>query len=475
MSTDEGDWKGASWKQEEDFSKETEVLLKEINADEMPVLLRSSDLQVMDYIQKIFVLEKKSRLGGDTLSTQRLATEVMRILRTQKMYEVMLEQLSFLMKRRGQTKQVQSSMVTECALTLQDETISEAIRHELLEQLCHTTAGKIHVELDHARFTVLLAEISEKEGRKKEASDKLAAIQVETITTMPRLEKLDCLVNQLRLALEIGDYHLAPTISRKINYRALGRKDTKDLKCRYFKLMATYYNHTDSHLLVGRCWHEIYLTVASEDEKLTALSNVIVYCLVARHSSQKEIQDGAECAAFSPESRQEDRTEWLKELGKLKRIEEELVVMHGLIAAFNSVDLIRTSQAGAIGELCASHPVFADSEERQTELRNRLSEHDLVVVARYYKCIKIARLAELVGLTEEHVERFIMQMVGTKSIWAKIDRIDGIVVFEKKKNPTEVAAQWNESVSKMVGLIDKTAHLIVKERMINASPIGMKA
>lgn len=472
MASTGQEWKSASWKEEEDHSKETQALLDRINATTLPVLLRSTNKALEEYIDELLVLEKKTRLGNDTLSTQKLAVEVIRILRLQKQFDAMLEQLENLMKKRNQMKQVQSGMVSEAGLLVDDESISPDLRTQILTKLCHVTEGKIHIELEHARYSVQLAAIAEREGRKKEASDTLVSLQVETITNMPRLEKLSILIHQLELALEVGDANLVQVTSRKINHRAIGKDDTKDIKKAYFRLMLQHYAAHSQYLIMARCWHELFLTESDEDQKLEALSSVVVLCLIAPHQSLKDVEDAAECCAFSPKSMQASRAQWLKELEAMKRVEEELHGLHTLVSHFNTVELIRDKVQPAVDEISGHHPQLASFPERRKELASRLSEHDLLVVAKYYSRIHIADLADLVGLSAQRTEEFMMELVQTKSLYAKIDRIEGLVVFQRTRNPTEVVSHWNEGVQKMVELVERTSHLVVKERMMHATFSG---
>lgn len=531
----DSEWKGASWKQEEDYSKETDELLEKVNAEILPVLLRSSNKTVDDITQEIFDLEKKARLGGDTLSTTRLAVEALKMYRTQKLYKEMLEKLDTLIKRRGQMKQVQSAMIAECNTALGN--IDDDQRTDMLTQLVHLTEGKIHVELEHARFTVQLAKtIEEKNGSKKEAADMLSDLQVETITNMPRTEKLDIILHQLRLTLELNDLPRVPLVSRKVTYRALGMKDSIALKEVYFRYMIDYFTRQKQFFMVARCEHELYLTSMGVDAKklgkeavkeanrmaqacraikenkgsasgandgdddnadandhngsgddasgllaqaalltpeqndsaLMALSNCAMLVMLSETLQVKEIEDQAECCAFSPGSMQTDRSKWLVELEVNQKLEQELSQLHDLVKKFNTSDLIRETVKQSISELCSAHPVLVGLEDRKLELQRRLSEHDMLVVASSFTKVRISRLAELVSLTVEECEAFIMTMVNMKSLHAKIDRIDGVVVFEKKNSPAEEMEAWNGHVERMMQLIDKASHLVVKERMLNS-------
>ncbi|CAD2220972.1 26S proteasome regulatory subunit N5 [Angomonas deanei] len=463
----DNEWKGANFSQEEDHSEETDKLLEKINATTIPVLLRSRNESLDDILSELLVLEKTARLGGDTTSNKKLAVEVLRIYRTQKELDKMLTCLDELMRKRAQPKQVQSAMIAECAVTLHDGSLSEEKQIEVLERLAHVADNKIHVELEHARFTIELAGLQEKKGNKRAAYDLLRVLHIETITNMPRLEKLEALNNQIRLCLELGEYEHTPMVSRKINYRALAREESLQQKILYFELMRQYYVNRRSHFNVARCWLETYLTLKQVDEKLEALSNAVVHYLIAEHDTPKELEDLAECCAFSPETKFEDRPSALKGLCEKRKSDlEDLPRLYYVLQRFNSIELIRARVSQDVATLCATHPALAAHPDRQQLLQDRCSEHDLVVISHFYTRLPLTRLGQLVHLTPEHVEAFLMVMVGNNTLYAKIDRVDGLVVFEEPKDASAVVASWNSRVNRSVALLDKVSHLITKERML---------
>lgn len=467
----DNEWKGASFKQDEDHSAETAKLLERINATTLPVLLRSSNSTFDDLVAELLSLEKTARLGGDAISTKKLAVEVIRIYRTHNDLNKMLESLDILMRKRGQTKQAQSAMIAESAVVLSDGSLPKEKLEEVLERLVYVTENKIHVELEHARFTIELATLQETAGRKRSACDMLRTLHIETITNMPRLEKLEALNKQIRLCLELEDYDHIPLASRKINHRGLQREEAKEQKLKYFELMRQYYAQRESYFNVARCWYETLNTVKETDAKMSALGNMVVHYIISENATPKEIEDLAECAAFSPSTKMTDRVVALSTISeKLKSDLEDIPQLYQLLQRFNSIELIQKKVLADVETLCCTHPELAQYPKRQTLLRSRCSEHDIMVVARFYTRIPLKRLAELVSLTEKHTEEFIMTMVTNKTLYAKMDRVDGLVVFEARKNTTEVVASWNEAVERSVALLDKASHLITKERMLHNLP-----
>ena len=60
-------------------------------------------------------------------------------------------------------------------------------------------------------------------------------------------------------------------------------------------------------------------------------------------------------------------------------------------------------------------------------------QHNLWVISGYYSWIHLQRLSELMGVGVDWCEHEIADMVYNKSLVAKINRLESIVVFKKKE------------------------------------------
>lgn len=535
---DAGEWKSASWKQEEDFSKETTALLATVNHKEVPVLLRSTTRPLADYIQQLLDLEKKARFGGDIQSARKLAVEAVRIYRVLGKIQDMLELVDSLMRKRAQSKTVQTALIAEASFALGDGAIypetttppegsDEKDAHavtdntgggsplrgdaykDLLQSLKSQTEGKIHLELEHSRLTFRLAMLAVDNNNKREASDLLVGIQVETVTNMPRLEKIQNVLFQLRIAMDLGDDGRFIVLSRKLNPRALAKDDTRALKMQYFSSMAAYYEKHSQWLPMARCWYEIFqvlshssdsaapavakmpsaflefvlnnnnnnsssssaLSTAGLCRSLTltgAISNTALLCLMAPHITNKDLDDQQEFCAFAKSTHFQNRLDLLKILEKERALETEVELMHKLLKTFLSEELIRVASAPSITDLGKHHPLLANFPERREALSARLSEHDLLVISKFYSCAKIERLAELVGLTAERTESYIMALVDAGELFARFDRVDGVLMFEQANKPASLLTEWSKQVEVTAALVERAAQLISKERMVQA-------
>ena len=110
-------------------------------------------------------------------------------------------------------------MVQE-ACTYVDEITDSEQKLKLIDTLRQVTAGKIYVEIERARLTRKLAFIKESSGDVSEAANILNELQVETYGSMEKREKIEFLLEQMRLCLIKRDFIRTQIISRKISTRA---------------------------------------------------------------------------------------------------------------------------------------------------------------------------------------------------------------------------------------------------------------
>lgn len=103
---------------------------------------------------------------------------------------------------------------------------------------------------------------------------------------------------------------------------------------------------------------------------------------------------------------------------------------------------------------------------RWQDLRKRVIEHNVRVVAKYYTRIQMDRLTELLDLNEDETEKYISELVTSKTVYAKIDRPAQIVSFAKPRDADDVLNEWSQNMKSLLGLLERIDHLITKEEMM---------
>ena len=77
-------------------------------------------------------------------------------------------------------------------------------------------------------------------------------------------------------------------------------------------------------------------------------------------------------------------------------------------------------------------------------------------------------MSQLLCVSIERTESELGDMVVNKRIAAKINRMDGIVVFSARKQfPNEALNNWNKDLTTTLDKIEETCHLIAREMIVH--------
>ena len=181
-------------------------------------------------------------------------------------------------------------MVQEaCTYVDQIEDMEQKLK--LIDTLRTVTAGKIYVEIERARLTKKIACIKEAQGGIEEAANIMQELQVETYGSMEKREKIDFLLEQMRLCLLKGDFIRTQIISRKISIKSFVEEECHDLKLRYYELMIKLDQHNASYLAVCKHYKQIYDTPRIKDNLALmseALKNVVIYLLLSPFDNEQQ-------------------------------------------------------------------------------------------------------------------------------------------------------------------------------------------
>jgi 26S proteasome regulatory subunit N5 len=98
----------------------------------------------------------------------------------------------------------------------------------------------------------------------------------------------------------------------------------------------------------------------------------------------------------------------------------------------------------------------------------RTIQHNVRVVALYYTRIHGARLAQLLNLPPDILEKEIASMVSDGTVYAKIDRPADIIRFQAPQSSETILTNWASQIEQLLHLVDTTTHLIHKEQMTSS-------
>lgn len=200
--------------------------------------MAKKDSTFNDALEQLLSLEKQARIGTDMVSSSRVLVAIVQIIYDAKKWELLNEYIAILVKKRSQSKQAIVKMVQEC-VTYVDHSPDKETKIKLIDTLRIVTEGKIYVEIERARLTKILADIKEADGDILSAANIMEALQIETYGTMDKREKVEFILEQMRLCLAKQDLVRTQIISKKISIKFFNDPEQLDLKLRYYNLMVS--------------------------------------------------------------------------------------------------------------------------------------------------------------------------------------------------------------------------------------------
>ncbi|MED6282079.1 26S proteasome non-ATPase regulatory subunit 12 [Characodon lateralis] len=337
--------------------------------------------KLQEAIESLLSLEKQTRTASDMVSTSRILVAVVQMCYEAKDWDALNENIMLLTKRRSQLKQAVAKMVQECYKYV-DAVTDLNIKLRLIDTLRTVTAGKIYVEIERARLTKTLANIKEQNGDVKEAAAILQELQVETYGSMEKKEKVEFILEQMRLCIAVKDYIRTQIISKKINTKFFQEEGTEELKLKYYNLMIQVDQHEGSYLSICKHYKAIYDTpcILEDSSKWQqALKSVVLYVILSPYDNEQ--------------------SDLVHRISADKKL-EEISKYKDLLKLFTTMELMRwASLVEDYGkELREGSPdspatdVFSyseDGEKRWKDLKNRVVEH----VSYLWKCTKALELS----------------------------------------------------------------------------------
>uniref|UniRef100_A0A2K6F4L0 PCI domain-containing protein n=1 Tax=Propithecus coquereli TaxID=379532 RepID=A0A2K6F4L0_PROCO len=340
--------------------------------------------RLREVIETLLSLGKQTRTASDMVSTSRILVAVVKMSYEAKEWDLLNENIMLLSKRRSQLKQAVAKMVQQCCTYVEE-----------------ITDLPIYVEIERARLTKTLATIKEQNGDIKEAGFILQELQVETYESMEKKERVEFILERMRLCLALDQ-------------------------------------HEGSYLSICKHSRAIYDTpcIQAESEKWQqALKSVVLYVILAPFDNEQ--------------------SDLVHQISGDKKL-EEIPKYKDLLKLFTTMELMRWStlvedygmelRKGSLESPATD--VFGSTEEgekRWKDLKNRVVEHNIRVMAKYYTRITMKRM----------------------TIFAKVDRLAGIINFQRPKDQNNLLNDWSQKLNSLMSLVNKTTQLTAKEEMIH--------
>jgi len=413
-------------------------------------------------LEKLQAMEKQTRVSGDANSSGRVMVQAVKLCYECKNMEKLNDMIIVFTKKRSQLKAAVTKMVQE-AYTYVDLTQDMPVKMKLIETLRTVTEGKIYVENERARLTLTLSKIKEENNEIEEAAKILQELQVETYGGMEREEKTEFILEQMRLCLLNKDYIRVQIISKKISARYFDsqEEDVQKLKIRFYKMMIELNSSEGSYLKCCKNFKQLFDTpIVNNDENQwkQVVKSCVLYALLAPHDpSQHDM-----LMLLSNEKKMQDLPKYNELLSTFTK--HELIIWDQFTSVYEEV--LRNGVRGNPATEVFVHN--AEGEKRWADFSNRVVEHNIRIVAKYYTKITTERLGSLLNLPSDKAEDYLSKLVVDGTVYAKIDRIEGTIDFTEHEQPHVMLDSWSSNMDRLMGMVNKACHLISKEEMVHA-------
>ncbi|GMM45490.1 proteasome regulatory particle lid subunit [Pichia kluyveri] len=398
-------------------------------------------------LDKLLLLEKQTRQASDVASSKRVLVKIIDVLVNADDWPLLEEQIAQLSKKHGQLKDSIQSMMKEVIENL-DKIKDIDLKIKVIETIRVVCENKIFVEIERAQVTKILSDIllNEKNDLDK-ACEVLSELQVETYASMELEDKIKYILEQMKLNNMRGDYQFSKILSRKILIRSLEK--FWELKLRYYELIieiAKFENNYEDIVKYNMSIYNIPAIQGDLDGNLKYLKEISNYLILTPYSNlQNDLIS---------------RVLINKNLSKLPKEYE-------LIHLFTNEEIISWKEFKTEG---LNKDIFNEDTEKGKlhleDLKKRVIEFNLRMISKYYSSVKLDRLCELVELTQQETEDYIIELVNRGEIHSKIDRPRKIVKFIKTKSENELLNEWSQNIEELLENIEAVQHLITKEEMM---------
>jgi 26S proteasome regulatory subunit N5 len=294
----------------------------------------------------------------------------------------------------------------------------------------------------------------EQDGDVSTAATVLQEVHVETYGSLSKREKIEYILEQMRLTLLKQDFVRASIVAGKVSRKHLQEENMEEHRVTFFQLLSTLHRHERDPFALAKDYHSIYSTphiVQNETLWVPALQATVVFLALSPYTNE-----------------QQDMMNRIN----LDTNLEKITSFHGTMKLFLKKEIISYPIVNQT-EL-ESIPAFTEGEEGDSlpsfwheMFHTRVIQHNIRVASLYYQRIHGTRLAQLLQLDAGRLEKEIASMVSDGSVYAKIDRPNDIVRFAAPRTPEAVLSDWASDIGKLLHMVETTTHLIHKENMTN--------
>jgi 26S proteasome regulatory subunit N5 len=421
-------------------------------------------------LEVLLETERKARQDSNMDISQTTCRKILNLLIDNNDPVRLISVVKTLATKRGQIIRSTTELVRGC-MAYVDRIPDEALKIHFVTELKNVCDKKIFVEVEYARLAMILVKHNERKGANlEEAARIMENVQVETYSSMTKQEKIEFILYQMHLQFILGDPIRLIIVSKKINPKMLNESGFHLFKVTYF-LYLYYLNMQQKDWLQCSENLERVLEGLTLTPDLSTLSTIDPI-LLERYPHYLDKGTAAEGVLFFAALAEHNESK-IEHLRKLKAKYDGYLStssrMKVTIESFLSKEI--TSSRLDVAHLRSFPALSAAAESVDTlflQLGSQLIKKNLVIIASYFKNIRLRRLAEILEAPVEQVEDDLCDLIVSGFVKAKIDRPSGIVhfVLAEVSNDVDMVDSWIQNINEIVDIVDLACERIDHEDIV---------
>ena len=315
-----------------------------------------------------------------------------------------------------------------------------------------------------------MAEIHTKNNNLDDAAKLIQDVQIEAFGSLERDYKVDYILFQMETLILKGDYIRTLIVSNKIHKNHLNDETFELLKIRFYKLMIRYYIHEKKYLDVSKSYKILYDFIKEINDKLNKIEKdkmemktkvIENYINAKKDNNLNELfQNYVLYLSICPPELETKNMYHELQLNYKKELDTNKIILY-IVKTHLSDDIVIIND-NLFGNYI-KFKIFEDDKELLKLFRKYWIQHDLLIYSKFFSKIHLKRISEMTNVSIDEIEIELADMVINNYVYAKINRIENIVNFQKKMEHHDVLDELNYDLRKMLEGLEQTCHLINKE------------
>lgn len=418
-------------------------------------------------LEALFELEKRARQDNDMDLSLKTCKSIVELLWNEKDLLKLASTLKTLTSKRGQLIKSTTAVVRMAMEYIQQIGDLNA-RMVFVENLKEITEKKIFLEVEYARCCMILVKFNEQSPDKlRDAAHIMENVQVETYGSMSQKEKLEFLLYQMKLNLLLEDYTKLYIVGKKINQKTLDKDGFAYEKLSYNLYSYYFYQNNGGYKDLVVCLKNAYAAMKSLDFKIdsTQLDKVLTekFSFLLDKNNLTQALLTFKCLEELNPTKQEEMTDLVKEHEVYVLYDKTLA---NLLTAFTNKEVFSCNiNSYNLDQLLIFKQDYLNSNKFREALEIQLVKKNLYMVSKYYRTVRIQKLAVLFDNSEEFIEDQLCKLIQDGLFKAKIDRMNMIVNFGTTVNESEAIDQWVDNINGILDLVNFVAERIEREEV----------